>query len=195
MDERNDKLPRDVLDLAGLGKESWSLFTRKPLEHIVASLIVIALGTVSLGVLIGPLCVGQVRMIDRQRRGEDIRIEHVFSGFDSFAPAFLTTLIMLVGVSIGLVLLVIPGLFLMVAWGFALWFVALERASAIEALSASWTLLKENTASVLLVIVLSVIVNSLGGSILLGTVLTAPLSFIFTTLAFCQLREPAPLVR
>lgn len=195
MDERNDKLPRDVLDLAALGKQSWSLFTRKPLEHIVASLIVIALGTVSLGVLIGPLCVGQVRMIDKQRRGEDIRIEHVFSGFDSFAPAFLTTLIMLVGVSIGLLLLVIPGVFLMVAWGFALWFVALERASALEALAASWTLLKENTASVLLVIVLSVIVNSLGGSILLGTVLTAPLSFIFTTLAFCELREPALLAR
>ena len=195
MDERSDKLPRDMLDVGALAKQSWALFTSKPLEHIVASLIVIALGTVSLGVLIGPLCVGQIRMIDRQRQGDDIRIEHVFSGFDRFAPAFLTTLIMLVAVSIGLVLLVVPGVVLMVAWGFALWFVALEGSSALEALSASWALLKQNTASVLLVILLSVVVNSLGSTILLGAILTAPLSFIFTTLAFCQLREPAPLVR
>lgn len=195
MDERSDKLPRDVLDLAALGKQSWSMFASKPLEHIVASLIVLALGTVSLGVLIGPLCVGQIRMIDKQRRGEDIRIEHVFSGFDTFAPAFLATLIMLVGVSIGLVLLVVPGVFLMVAWGFALWFVALGGASAVEALSASWALLKQNTASVLLVVLLSAVANSLGASILFGTLLTAPLSFIFATVAFCQLREPAPLAR
>lgn len=194
MDERSDKLlPRDMLDLGALAKQSWALFTSKPLEHIVASLIVMALGTVSLGVLIGPLCVGQIRMIDRQRQGEDIRIEHVFSGFDSFAPAFLTTLIVLVGVSIGLVLLVVPGVFLMVAWGFALWFVALGGASAFEALSASWALLKQKTASVLLVVLLSAVLNSLGASIVLGTLLTAPLSFIFATLAFCQLREPAPL--
>lgn len=195
MDERSDKLPRDVLDLTGLAKQSWSLFTAKPLEHIAASLIVIALGTVSLGILMGPLCVGQIRMIAQQRRGEDIRIEHVFSGFDTFAPAFLTTLIMLVGVTIGLLLLVVPGIVLMLAWGFALWFVALGGASAVEALSASWALLKQNTASVLLVVLLSAVLNSLGASILFGTLLTAPLSFIFATLAYCQLREPAPLVR
>jgi uncharacterized membrane protein len=195
MDEHSDKLPRDMLDLTALGKQSWSLFAGKPLEHIVASLIVLALGTVSLGVLIGPLCVGQIRMIDKQRRGEDIRVEHVFSGFDSFAPAFLTTLIMLVGISIGLLLLVVPGIFLMVAWGFALWFVALGGASAVEALSASWALLKQNTASVLLVVLLSAVLNSLGASVLFGTLLTAPLSFIFATLAFFQLREPTPLVQ
>lgn len=195
MDERSIKSPGDVVDLAALAKQSWSLFASKPLEHVVASLIVVALGTVSLGILIGPLCVGQIRMIEKQRRGEDIRIEHVFSGFDTFAPAFLTTLIMLIGVSIGLLLLVLPGIFLIVAWGFALWFVALGGSSAVEALSASWALLKQNTASVLLVVLLSTVLNSLGASIVLGTLLSAPLSFIFATLAFCQLREPAPLVR
>lgn len=195
MDAQNDKLHRDMLDLAALGKQSWSLFTAKPLEHIVASLIVMVLSTVSLGVVSGPLCVGQIRMIDKQRRGDDIRIEHVFSGFESFAPSFLTTLIMFVGVSIGLLLFVVPGIFLMVAWGFALWFVALGGASAVEALSASWALLKQNTPSVLLVVLLTAVLNSLGASILFGVLLTAPLSFIFGTLAFCQLREPAPIVR
>jgi hypothetical protein len=196
MDEHSDKLPRgDMLDLTALGKQTWSLFTGKPLEHILASLIVLGLSMVSFGVLMGPLCVGQIRMIDKQRRGDDIRIEHVFAGFDSFAPSFLTTLIVLVGVSIGLVLLVVPGLFLMAAWGFALWFVALRGASAVEALSASWALLKQNTPSVLLVVLLSAVLNSLGASSLFGVLLTTPLSFIFATLAFCQLREPAPIVR
>lgn len=195
MDDQSNKMGGEALDLAALGKQSWSLFTQKPLEHLVASLIVVALGTISLGVLMGPLCVGQIRMIDKQRRGEDIRIEHVFSGFDTFAPALLTSLIMVVGVSIGLILLVVPGLFLLVAWGFALWFVALRATSALEALSASWALLKRHTASVLLVVLLSAVLNSLGASVLFGALLTAPLSFIFATLAFCELEEPAPLAR
>jgi hypothetical protein len=189
MNEQIEKAPKEMVDVGELFKRSWALFTSKPIEHILASLIVVALGTVSLGVLIGPLCVGQIRMIDRQRRGEDIRVGEVFSGFDSFAPAFLTSLILILAVAVGLVFLVVPGLFVLAAWGFSLWFVALRGASTTEALAASWSLLKRHTGSVLVVLLLGAILGSVGASVLFATLLTAPLSFIFTSLAFFDMSE------
>jgi hypothetical protein len=188
MNQEIERPPGEMVDIAGLVKQSWSLFAKKPLEHVLGSLIVAVLGTLTLGVLLGPLAVGQIRMIDKQRRGEDIRVEDVFSGFSSFAPAFVASLVFVVGVGIGL-LLVVPGVVLALAWAFALWFVALQRATATEALADSWALLKAQPSSVLLVLVVVLLLNLLGGAVLLGTLLTGPLSFIFATLAFHELED------
>jgi uncharacterized membrane protein len=189
MDEQIARTPKDMVDVAELFKRTWALFQAKPVEHVVAALIVIALSVVTLGVLLGPLSVGQIRMIEKQLRGEEPRIEDVFGGFDSFGAAFLTTIVFLVVFTIGLALLVLPGLFICVAWGFALWFVALERASTADALSASWQLLKSHTGSVIVVLLLMAVVNAIASSVLLATVLTAPLTMIFSTLAFQEMQN------
>jgi uncharacterized membrane protein len=189
MNQEIERAPGELVDVAGLVKQSWGLFAQKPLEHVLGSLIVALGGTLTLGVLMGPLAVGQIRMIDKQRRGEDIRVEDVFSGFSSFAPAFVASLVFVVGVAIGLVLLVVPGVVLALGWAFALWFVALQRASATEALADSWALLKAHPGSVLLVLLVVTLLNLLGGAVLLATLLTAPLSFIFATLAFHELED------
>jgi uncharacterized membrane protein len=184
MNEDIARTPRDMVDVAGLFKRTWALFQSKPIEHLVASLIVLVLSVVSLGVLLGPLMVGQIRMIEKQERGEDPRIEDVFTGFGNFGAAFLTTLILFVGMAIGLVLLVVPGLVVGAAWSFAIWFVALEGASAADALGRSWQLLKAHTLSVVVLIVLLAVVNVLANTIIVTALITTPLTMIFWTLAF-----------
>jgi uncharacterized membrane protein len=174
---------KEVVDLASLFKRSWALFAQKPLEHVIVSLIVLVIGSVTLGVLIGPLSIGQIRMIEKQQRGEEISIQDAFSGFDSFAAAFLVTVIVVVCMSIGLLLLVLPGLFVFAAWGFSYYFIARDHASTTEALASSWNLLKTRTASVLLVLTLIMIVNLLAGTVVFAALLTAPLSVLFCTLA------------
>jgi len=146
---------------------------------------------VSLGVLMGPLSGGQIRMVDKQRRGETIVIQDVFSGFSSFAPALIVSLIFFVCVAIGSALLVLPGLFLIAAWGFSWFFVALHDTSATDALAGSWNLLKTQTTSVLVVLVLLAIVNAVASSIVLAVLLSAPLTAIFATLAFRDLTAAA----
>jgi uncharacterized membrane protein len=175
---------KDMVDIAGLAKRSWTLFAAKPLEHIVASLIVIVLGGVTLGILLGPLAVGHIRMVDKQVRGEQPRIEDVFSGFSSFGAALLAGIIFAVAVAIGMLLLVVPGLFVIAAWSYAFWFIALKSASATDSLGESWSLLKTQAGSVLVVLILLAVVNAVAGSIVFATLLSAPLSLIFTTLAF-----------
>jgi uncharacterized membrane protein len=175
---------KEMVDVGDLFKRSWALFTQKPIEHIVASLIVMVLGAVTLGVLFGPLSVGQIRMVEKQRRGEVPRIEDVFSGFASFGPALLAALIFVVAMAVGMFLFVLPGLFVIAAWSFAFWFIALRDSSAMDALAASWNLLKTQAGSVLVVLVLMAVVNAVASSVVLATLLSVPLSAIFCTLAF-----------
>jgi uncharacterized membrane protein len=181
-----------MVDIGGLFKRSWALFTAKPLEHLVASLIVMVLGTVTLGVLLGPLAVGHIRMVDKQTRGEAPRIEDVFSGFDSFGAALLAGIIFAVAVTIGMILLVVPGLFVIAAWSYAFWFIALKGSSATDALGEAWHLLKTQAGSVLVVLVLMAVVNAVAGSIVFATLLSAPLSVIFCTLAFQDMTGSSP---
>lgn len=187
MNEQIQRTPGDMIDVTSLAKRSWALFTSKPLEHILASLIVFVLGSVSLGLLMGPLGVGYIRMIVKQERGEDVRVQDVFSGFDRFGAALLTSLIFVVVMSIGMMLLVLPGLFVIAAWGFALWFVALRGDSSTEALASSWSLLKRHAGSVILVLLLMSVVNVVASSVVLAALLSTPLSAIFATLAFEEL--------
>lgn len=186
---------KEMIDVGKLFQRSWVLFQSKPVEHLVAGLIVIALSLLTLGVLFGPLSVGQIRMIEKQQRGETPRIEDVFAGFSSFGPAFLASLILFLAVLVGALFLVLPGVFVGLAWGFAIWFVALEGATVSEALSGSWQLLKNHTVSVIVIFVLLGAVNAVASSVVLATLLTAPLSMIFCTLAFQEMvgSDPDPV--
>lgn len=181
-----------MVDVPELAKRSWAMFQSKPVEHLVASLIAVGLSAVTLGVLLGPLTVGQIRMIEKQQRGEEVRVGDVFDGFSSFGAAFLTSLVFCIALAIGVMFLVLPGVFVGLAWGFALWFVALQGASVSDALAGSWQLLKRHTLSVLVVFLVLAVVNAVASAVVLGLVLTTPLSMIFGTLAFQELSDLEP---
>ena len=189
-DIRSEAKP--LVDVVSLSKQGWELFAQKPIEHMLVSLIVVVLGSVTRGRRRGPLYVGQIRMIEKQQRGDSISVGDAFGGFDSFAESVLVTLCMLVCASIGMLFLVVPGVILIAAWSFAYYFIALDRASATEALAGSWNLLKTQTASVLLVLLLVIVVNALSATIVLTALLAGPLSAIFCTLAFQDLTRGAP---
>jgi hypothetical protein len=184
MSESIQGVSSETVDVVSLFKRSWALFSQQALEHVVASLIILVLSPLSLGILLGPLSVGHIRMVDKQQRGETIVIGDVFSGFSSFAPACIVSLIFFVCVAIASFILVLPGLFLIAAWGNCLFFVALHGASTIEALGRSWNLFKAHTASVILVFALLGVANAVASSVVFAVLLTLPLTTIFSTLAF-----------
>jgi len=177
------------LDLASLFKRSWELFAKKPLEHILAAAIIHVLSAVTLGALFGPLLVGYIRLIERQRRWDEvISVGQIFTLEGSGWSAFGASLLVALATFFGLVFLVVPGLVALLGFGFALWFVALDRARATASLGASWRLFKANAGSVVLVWVILVVLGSVGGAALIGTLITFPLGTVFTTLAFHDMR-------
>ena len=84
-----------------------------------------------------PLTAGLYMIAIKHSVGAPIRAEQVVKYFDKAVPLFLTTVLMYVFIVIGLVLFVLPGVYLMVAFMFALPLVVEKDMSPMEALSTS----------------------------------------------------------
>lgn len=138
-------------------------------------------------------------------------------GLDVFAPVFLAVLLAGIGIAAGLVLLVVPGLFLAVRWLFVPQTVVIDGARGANALRASWNATSGFWWRTFAVIVLANLVALLPGLLLVSPLdalaesadrqaialagmiltetLTAPFVAIVSTLLFYDLRaraKPAP---
>jgi hypothetical protein len=84
------------MDIGKALRDSWELFAKDALALIVASLIVLLLGTLSLGIVLVPLVAGLYLMIMRRvREGRPAEIGDVFACFDRFGDYFLAFLVFL----------------------------------------------------------------------------------------------------
>jgi hypothetical protein len=106
---------------------------------------------------------------------------------DAFAPSLVVSLLSGLAILVGMLLFVLPGLVILVAWGYALWFVALQQKRAVDALGASWRLLKQRTGSVVIVFIIILVLNSAGAAIPLASLLSFPLGVLVATIAFDEL--------
>ncbi len=176
------------LDLVSLGRDAWQLFVRQPAAHIGAFAIVLLLGTITAGLLTPALLAGYIRVVDRARRDEPVHATHVFDGLALLAPTLLVGLIYVVAVALGSLLILLPGVVIAVGWCYALWFVALEGHQTGAALRAAWALARQQTGSLLLLLVAVVAANLVGGLFVVGALLSGPLALIALTLAFDQLK-------
>lgn len=149
-----------------------------------------------------------VRVVDDVRDG--VLDASVSSLFASVAPVALTlivaSLLVGIGVGIGFILLIVPGLFLMTIWAVVAPVVVLEQRGVIEALRRSQELVKGNGWGVFGVIVI-VFLLTIGAGIVGGilsfaggdvvrvlvtwavTVLVAPLAALATSVLYFALRD------
>ena len=102
----------------------WRLFKRHPVNHVVAWLLVGVVGSISAGLLIGPMLVGYMRMMAKEDRGESTQLGDLFRGFDDFVPAFVAGLISSLVLWVGFMLCVLPGLLIAALPMVALYLVA-----------------------------------------------------------------------
>ena len=158
---------------------AWSLFRKNALTHVVSSLLVAVVGGMSAGLLVGPMVVGYLRMIDKERHGEPTQIGDVFRGFDDFVPAFVAGLISSLVVSLGFMLCFIPGLLIMALPPVALFLVARGERDGVAAFSQAWSIVTKNLGSAFFSSLVLGIVGSLGFLLCwVGALLTLPLSTI-----------------
>jgi len=153
---------------------------------VVAALSVALGGAITLGICLGPLLVGYLRIIDRQARGEAVELHQVLDGMASFAPAFLTWFLLTAAFVIGSAL-VLPGVVVAFVWAYALWFVALRNLAPTEALRASFRLARAHVGPVLLLLLAAAALNFLGAVVVVGVLVTLPLALILLTLGFAAL--------
>ena len=111
-------------DIGGLVKKSWEIVQRNA-AVLIGGILVIALiqgvlssitaklGLYNAGSLIvgGPLMLGYCGVVLRAARGGSPQFGELFEGFQRFLPAFLANLLITIFTTIGMVLCVLPGLF------------------------------------------------------------------------------------
>lgn len=186
---QDTEYPRADLDLRPLARQAWELFASAPVSYGAAALLAALAAGFSFGILAPPVLVGLILMVDRHRRGEAIDSSMIWRGFDHLVPSAITGVVMAAGVALGSALLVVPGMVLAVLWGFALHGVALEQQPPAEALRSSWHLVWENASTVLLVLLGCLGLNLLGAALVVGWLVTLPLSLILLTLTYHALRD------
>jgi uncharacterized membrane protein len=136
-------------------------------------------------VLRGPLLAGFFIVANAIIRNEPIRFEMFFDGFKIFLPLFLAELITQAFVALGLVLLIIPGIYLAVAYSFTIPFVLFLKMDFWDAMEASRKVITRNFWPFLGFFVILTLINIIGILTLgVGLLFTLPATYCIVYAAF-----------
>jgi hypothetical protein len=176
-----------------LARESWDVFRRDPALFVIAGVVYWLAAVLSLGLLAGPVWVGYVDLVRRVRAGETVAVSAIFHRFDSLVPSGVVFVISFALIWIGMLLLVLPGLLAMLFLSLAPMAVAYEKIGGVEAIRRSIAIVKLNFMPTLALLTLVWIVNALGSLLMIGLLLSTPLTVILFSLGYERLSlAPAP---
>jgi uncharacterized membrane protein len=167
--------------------EAWSLFTDDFVLYLVADLLLVVASIASFGLLTGPLTVGFIKLVEKRRRGEEASPTDVFDGFSQFGASFIASILIGIGVFIGILLLVLPGLLFGAAMAFTFQAIAIEDETATGAMARSFSIIQGNFALSVVFLVIVLVLSGIGGAFIFGTLLTLPFSLVLMTLAYHRL--------
>jgi hypothetical protein len=174
-------------------RETWELFRREALLFVVASVVMSVVAVLSLGLVAGPVTVGFIEMVRRSRSGEPLAISLLFSRFDTFVSSLIALFLVGIAVAIGMMLLVVPGLLalLFATWTFHV--IAFEpEVGAIDAIVRSYQLVRTYFVQTIALMLVVSIAHAVGGIVMFGVLLTAPLSLIALTIGYERLTSSEP---
>ena len=118
-------------------------------------------------------------------RGRDAVFGDFFQGFNKFLPIFLTALVAGILTAIGFVLLVLPGIYLVVAYLFAQPLVIDKSADFWQAMETSRKLITKKWFSFFGLLLLLFLLNVAGAIVLgIGLLVTVPLSVCIVAAAY-----------
>lgn len=164
------------------------LFITNPLEYMAAGLVALVLTTISAGLLTGPALCGAIVMTLKRTRNQRVVFKDAFKGFDKFTATFTAGLALLGMVIAGSALFLLPGLFLLALFGFALPAIMDGATDAGEGIRRSRLLTGKDILGNMLTMI-TLVALALSGAIfmLVGLLVTVPLALIALTLAYDDL--------
>ncbi|MBT8452117.1 MAG: hypothetical protein KJO40_09145 [Deltaproteobacteria bacterium] len=169
-------------------RESWALFKDDLVLYLVATLLVFVISAVTLGICAGPMIVGFIQLVRKRMRSQEGTATDVFDGFSEFGASLIAMILIGIGVFIGSMLLVLPGLIFGFITAFTFHAIALDGLGATSAIGQSYALIKENLAPSFALLLIVAVLNAIGGSIIFGSLLATPFSLIVMTIAYQRLR-------
>ena len=143
------------------------------------------------GVVISPaLSAGYFIYIRKRVRGEPAQFSDFFGGFDYLGQLFLLGLVSGILVFIGLLLCILPGLYLIAGYMFASFLVIARNLDFWQAMETSRKAVTDNLGSILVLLLALLGVNILGAlACLVGLIFTIPLTYCAGVVAFHMIFE------
>lgn len=161
--------------------ESLKIYKKHFITIFIAAVIV-ALGSIFF-ITIPPLIFGMYVIVGRLIKKEKAEFADIFKGFDYFIVSWIMFILVGISVMFGLIFLVIPGLALMVLFQYAIPIAIKENKGTIYSLKKSAQLTTDHLPFSIMLWILITIINIIGGSVLLGLLLTYPYTAICTYIA------------
>ena len=170
--------------------DSWNIFKNNIVAYIIGALIAV-IGSIFI-ITIAPLFYGLTYMAVRGIKGETVEINDVFEGFNNFIRSWVFVIAAGILIMIGYIFLVIPEIILSILLIYALPLLVLRDYGGIDAIKESINIGKENFTDTLVLFVIIVVLNAIGGGIPLAFALVLPYTTLCYTLAASSLIEEAP---
>lgn len=186
-------------DYIGTG---WETFKKNPGGFVGFTLVVFLInvavakinqsaspvGTLISLLVSGPLNAGFLIVAFKLLRNRATTFGDFFRGFNNFLPLFLVSLVSSVMIGIGFILLLIPGIYLAVAYTFALPLVLEKKMNFWDGMEFSRKLISKNWFSFFGFAFVLVLVNLAGGLLLgVGLLVTIPLSVCAIAAAYADI--------
>lgn len=127
------------------------------------------------------LAIAVIRVSIAHVRNQEITIGTSLAGlgWKTYLFYFLTSIVMGLGVLLGLLLLIIPGIILALMWIFALYLVIDQQDGIIESLKHSYRITLGYKWDILALVVIMILINILGMlALLIGLFITLPVTYL-----------------
>jgi uncharacterized membrane protein len=157
---------------------------------IILTLVFVGLSTISLGILAPVMFAGYTAsVLNMVRTGKEPSPKDVFSHIHLFLPLALFGIALVIVAAIGFLLLVLPGLiFLLAVMFFLIYMIPImvdQESGLIDSIKKSISMVKQTDLfDHIIFIVIYAVIQAIGGSTLLGLVITMPLSTLFLVLVY-----------
>ena len=134
------------------------------------------LGITIIGIIAIPAVIGGfTESLIRAARGNKVEIGDFFkAGFNKFGTLLGAGILFMLGVGMGLICLIIPGIYLMVRWFFVSYLIVDKGVGVSEAFEKSGEMVSNIFWEVLAVFIINAVIESIGCSIGVGAILTTP---------------------
>lgn len=198
-------------DIQALIIKSWIIFTLNPVPFVgavfisfvacaivnraTAMLHLSALGFVLAPLVVGPLAVGVARMAISAARGLTPDMAELRVGFDKFGKSYLANLLITLGIVIGGMLFVLPGLFVIVLYSPTYLFIADTNMPLWDSLEASRKMVMANLVPWIFLTIAIIALNVAGFiACIVGLFISIPVSAILLAIAWDLERLHVPTV-
>ncbi|QDH81416.1 hypothetical protein FKX85_21235 [Echinicola soli] len=189
-------------DIQTVFLEGWALFKQQPVFSIGYTGFVISLELIFLlylkeyallfsVFLAGPLFSGFFLVANKLKADENVAYTDFFQGFSYYIPVILIWLIGQVLVSVGLILFIVPGVYLMVGYSMAILLHIFAGLDFWDSLEYSRRVVTKNWWKFFLLVISLIVLNVLGAMIFVGVFVTIPLSFFTAYCTFETVTEGA----